>query len=321
LIIRRKLFLILRKISSPMKRFLPDFNLPSFKTSLSLGLAFSLTCSAVAETPTQIANVSSRVLCARKDGVTLNEFAVVGPGSEYFILRGLGPSLRQYGVTNALRNPVLEMLNPDGDIIAYNDDWVDSPDKNLIIQTGLAPTKKRESAIVATVAPGIYTSVVYGARGTGVTLAEVFRLSSSDDNTLISGIGTRGFVSTGDNVMISGFIVTGTSPFPMLVRVLGPSLTGAGIPQALADTTVALYSSSGAVIASNDNWRDTQEAEILATGLAPTNDLESAIVITLTPGAYTTVVSGAGGTEGIGFVQYYSLDHPGPELNPAPIIP
>ena len=179
----------------------------------------------------------------------MNEFAIVGPGTEYFIFRGLGPSLRQTGVPNALRNPVLDLFDAAGDLVAHNDDWIDSPDKQTIIQTGLAPSKKRESAIVATLGPGIYASVESGARGTGDCLEEIFRLSSSGDDTLISGIGTRGFVSTGENVMISGFIVTGSSPFPMLARVLGPSLTGAGISKALPDPTVELHDANGALIA------------------------------------------------------------------------
>jgi hypothetical protein len=253
--------------------------------------------------------------------VTVTEFAVVGPGTEYFIFRGLGPSLRQVGVSNVLRNPALAFFDASGSLIDFNDDWVDSPDKDAIIATGIPPTNDREAAIVQTLSPGIYTSVVRGAHaGTGVTLSEVYRVSFSDEDTLISGIGTRSFIGTAENVMISGFIITGTSPLPVLLRALGPSLTIAGIRGALADPTLELHNASGAVIASNDNWKDTQEAEIIATGLPPTNDLESAIVITLAPGAYTAVVSGVGGTEGIGFVQYYSLANPGPELNPAPII-
>jgi hypothetical protein len=121
--------------------------------------------------------------------------------------------------------------------------------------------------------------------------------------------------------MISGVIFTGNTPVPLLVRSLGPSLTDAGISGALADPTLELHDINGTLIASNDNWRDTQEAEIELTGLAPGNDLESALILTLQPGAYTTVVRGLGETVGIGFVQFYSLANSGPpELNPAPII-
>lgn len=172
-----------------------------------------------------------------------------------------------------------------------------------------------------TLAQGIYTSVVHGVRnGAGDTLSEVYLLGSSDEATLITAVGTRSFVSVGDKVLISGLILAGTGPVPVLVRALGPSLSDAGIPRTLENPTLELYGSDGNLIASNDNWRDTQEAEILATGLAPDDDLESAVVLTLDPGAYTAVVSGTGNPEGIGFVQFYSLATPGPELDPAPII-
>jgi len=275
----------------------------------------------VADQPPEIANISSRLLAERGDDVIVTEFAVQGTGTEYVILRGLGPSLRPFGIPNPLRDPTMTLLDERGRILDSNDDWVDSPDKDAIIATGLAPSDDRESAIVHTFSPGIYTAVVRGVRnGTGVAIAELYRLSTPDETTLISGLGTRGFVSTGDKVMISGVILTGSDSLGVLVRALGPSLAAVGIPGALADPTLELHDGNGALIASNDNWRDTQEAEIEATGLAPDDDLESAIVSTLSPGAYTSVVMGVNGTTGTGFVQFYSLATPGPELNPAPII-
>jgi hypothetical protein len=120
--------------------------------------------------------------------------------------------------------------------------------------------------------------------------------------------------------MLSGIIIIGTDPLPLLIRVLGPSLADARLKDVLPDPTLELRDSNGTLIASNDNWKDTQETEIEATGLAPTNDLESAIDINVFPGAYTAIVTGAGGTTGLGFVQFYSLAEPIRELNPAPII-
>jgi hypothetical protein len=120
--------------------------------------------------------------------------------------------------------------------------------------------------------------------------------------------------------MISGIIITGTDPLPLLVRALGPSLADVGLTDALPDPTLEFHDANGAVIFSNDNWKDTQQAEIEATGLAPSDDRESAIVVTVDPGIYTAVVVGAGGTTGLGFVQFYSLASPIRELNPAPII-
>ena len=112
----------------------------------------------------------------------------------------------------------------------------------------------------------------------------------------------------------------GGEPLPLLIRVLGPSLADARLKNVLQDPTLELHDGNGSLIAISDNWKDNQQAEIEATGLAPTDDRESAIVGTLVPGAYTAVVAGAGGTTGLGFVQFYSLAEPIRELNPAPII-
>jgi hypothetical protein len=115
-------------------------------------------------------------------------------------------------------------------------------------------------------------------------------------------------VQTGDRVGIGGFIVTGTAPKRVILRAIGPTLARFGIMNVLADPTLELRGSNGALILANNNWRDTQQAEIQATGIAPTNDLESAIVATLNPGAYTGIVRGNGGTTGVALVEVYDLN-------------
>jgi hypothetical protein len=137
----------------------------------------------------------------------------------------------------------------------------------------------------------------------------------------LSAVGTRGFVGTADHALISGVIISGSVPLPVVVRAYGPSLTDAGLHGALVDPTLELFNSNGQVILANDNWKDTQQSEVEATGLAPADDLESAAVVTLRPGAYTSVVAGVGGGKGLGFLQWYSLDAPIRELNPAPPLP
>jgi hypothetical protein len=107
--------------------------------------------------------------------------------------------------------------------------------------------------------------------------------------------------------MIGGFIVGGTQPRKVVVRAIGPELTARGVADVLQDPTLELHDGSGATIESNDNWRSDHEAEIQATGLAPTNDNESAIVKTLAPGNYTAIVRGAGGSTGVGLVEVYQL--------------
>ena len=121
-------------------------------------------------------------------------------------------------------------------------------------------------------------------------------------------ISTRVLVGSGDDVAIAGFVVTGNEPKRVIIRAIGPSLRSAGISNALPDPMLELHDSRGAVIASNDNWKDTQEVEIRATGLAPADDRESAIVRALSPGAYTAIMRGKAGGSGIGLIEGYDLD-------------
>ena len=142
---------------------------------------------------------------------------------------------------------------------------------------------------------------------TGIGLVEVYDLDRTVDSKL-ANISTRGLVQTGDNVMIGGFIVLGTDSQKVIVRAIGPSLPLAG---KLADPTLDLYDGNGVLLASNDNWRDTQEAEIIATTIPPTNDAESAIVQTLAPvPLYTAIVRGKNGTTGSRPWWKFTLLHP-----------
>lgn len=310
-----------------MKTFPPfvrsTHRLLSVLALLTLGTG-SLFAGEPTPTPTPaalIANLSTRLRCEKRDAAIVTEFAVEGPGTKYVILRAIGPSLINAGIPDALRNPTLTLLDAQGNVLDFNDDWVNSPDKDAIIATGIPPSDRRESAIVYTLAPGIYTTVLRGVHGrTGVALSEIYDLETSNPYIYLSAVGTRGDVLTGDHVMISGAILTGTGPISVLLRVLGPSLAASGLHGVLANPVLELHDGNGALIASNDNWRDTQEAEIIATGLAPDDDLESALIATLSPGAYTAVIRGFDNGTGLAFYQLYSLAIPGPELNPAPII-
>jgi hypothetical protein len=210
---------------------------------------------------------------------------------------------------NPLSDPVLELHAADQSLISSNDNWQDSAQAGDIEATGLAPTNPLEPAIIATLDPGPYTAIVSGKDGaTGVGLVEAYDL----DQTAVSQLGnisTRGFVETEANVMIGGFILgpDGAQSSSVLVRAIGPSLVPLGVTDALADPTLELHDSNGAVLSSNDNWRTDHEAEIEATGLAPKDDLESTILMTLPPGGYTAIVTGSGGTTGVALVEIYRL--------------
>ncbi len=120
-------------------------------------------------------------------------------------------------------------------------------------------------------------------------------------------ISTRMEVKTGEQVLIGGFIITGSDPKEVVLRAIGPSLAGFGIPNPLADPVLELHGADGTLITTNDNWKDTQQAELQATGIPPNSDLESALVLNVLPGAYTAIVRGKNNATGIGIVEVYAL--------------
>ncbi|MEO8045051.1 MAG: kelch repeat-containing protein [Spartobacteria bacterium] len=248
-------------------------------------------------------NISTRADAQTGDKVLIGGFILTG-GSEpkTVILRAIGPSLPLSGI---LADPVLELHNPDGSVVV-NDNWRDSQESE-ITASGLAPGLDQESAIIATLGPGLYTAIVYGKdNGTGVGLVEVYDLDDPNTPTYLANISTRGFVQPDDNAMIGGFIISeGGQTGQVVVRAIGPSLTT--IPDALRDPTLNVYDGQGAVVAQNDNWADTDGDAIATTGLAPTNDLESAVLANLSPGAYTAIVRGKATSSGVGLVEVYYL--------------
>ncbi len=193
--------------------------------------------------------------------------------------------------------------------MASNNNWSDSQQAQ-VEATGIAPSNLLESAIVTTLSGnGSYTAVVRGKNGaTGIGLVEIYDLGTGA-NSKLANISTRGFIETGESVMIGGFIVGGgaSSQTRMVVRAIGPSLSRFGLADTLPDPTLSLYDSNGSVMATNDNWRDGHQPEIEAAGLAPTDDRESALFASLAPGAYTGIVAGSGNATGIGVVEAYHV--------------
>ena len=202
---------------------------------------------------------------------------------------------------------MLELHDSAGAVIATNDNWGDSPQKDEISAAGLAPTNSLEAAILITLDPGSYTVILRGQNNsTGIGLVELYDISEVP-NTTLRNLSARGLVGTGDDALIGGLIVAGVAPQNVILRAIGPDLASGGVSGSLADPTLELHDGNGVLLQSNDNWRSDQEAEIIATGLAPADDLDAAIVDTLAPGSYTTIVRGAAGSSGIALVESYAL--------------
>jgi dUTPase len=248
-------------------------------------------------------------------------FIVDGPtGSiKKIIVRAIGPSLIPFGIADALTNPTLEIRDVSGTIVATNNDWKTTQVVGLITSdqvaeinsTGVAPSDDRESAIIANLVPGSYTAVVRGVNNTtGTGVVDAYDLSGASPAKL-ANIATRGLVQAGDRLMVAGFIVQ-NAPVRAVVRAIGPSLLAFGINNALADTTLELRDQNGHIVIQNDNWKvrsdgTSQQAELEATGLQPSHDLEAALVADIQPGLYTAQVRGKNDTSGIGVVQVYFL--------------
>ncbi len=289
----------------------------------------------------QLTNISTRGRVLTGDNAMIGGFIIEGSAAKRVVVRSRGPSMggQPFNVPGTLANPLLRLFSGET-MIAQNDNWGDGPSCSEFVcegavaitatgfdpckpnpgQTGPPPGCALESAILITLPPGAYTGIVTGADGgTGVGLVEVFE---ADTSTLsgLSNISTRAFVQTGDNVMIGGLIIEASEPKTVLIRARGPSMSGAPffVPGTLVNPIVQLFSGQ-TVIAFNDNWRDLQQEEIVATGLDPCQpnpgqavappgcDQESAMVLDLPAGGYTAIVRGIGGTTGIGLVEIFEV--------------
>jgi len=240
------------------------------------------------------------------DNVLIAGFIVQGNSNKKLLIRGTGPSLGAFGVGDSLQDPTLQLFSGNTELGA-NDNWPDNPNAAEIITTGLAPANVKESALLVTIAPGTYTAILRGVNDTaGVGLVEVYDLDVNGPAKVVN-ISTRGFVLTAENVMIGGLIITGDAPSQLVLRGIGPSLSAFGVSDVLADPLLELHDGDGALIQANNNWRDAQEIALQDTGLAPANNLESAILISVPPGNYTAILKGADGGTGNGLVEVYKV--------------
>lgn len=259
---------------------------------------------------TKALNISTRVRVETGDNGMIAGFIITGNAPKTVAIRGVGPSLGNFGITDALADPTLELHGSGGALLAQNDNWQDdSAQATQLTNLGLALQHPNESGIVATLNPGAYTAILAGKNsGTGVGLVEVYDVNQPADAQL-SNISTRGFVQTGTNVMIAGFILGGDSNTQVAVRGIGPTLSQSGLNAVLADPTLELRDANGGLLISNDDWQTdaSSAAQLTARGLAPQNPKESGIFISLPPGAFTAILAGKNNGTGLGLVEIYNV--------------
>ena len=275
--------------------------------------------------PNLFGRLSTRAFVSTGDNVLISGFIVTGTAPKKVLVRALGLSLT--GVSGQLADPTLELRDGNGALLIANNNWQDNAAQAAqIIATGQAPSNNLESALVITIPPGAYTAIVRGSNNTtGVGMAEIIDVDTSNGSQL-ANISSRAVAGPGDNVMVGGFTINGPQSQRVLIRGIGPSLTAQGVPNALANPTLDLRDGNGNTLVFNNDWRDTQEAAIQATGIPPTNNLESAMVVTLIPGSYTAVLAGACNITGVALVEVYELGLAGnmteiPPSSPPPPCP
>jgi hypothetical protein len=263
--------------------------------------------SIIGNTDPGLANISTRVTVGTGDRVCIAGFIIQGQSKRVGI-RGLGPSIQVGGipVPGSIADPLLELHDATGATIFFNDNWRTSQAAE-IQNSGLAPENDLEAALITILPAGSYTAVLRDTHGsTGIGLIEVYDLDARGNSQLLN-LSARAYVGTDDNVLIGGLIVQSVSR-RLLLRALGPELAAYGVTGELGNPVLELHDFNGAILASNDNWRDApNSSDIAATGLAPTDDRESAILAVLGPGTYTAIVRGLGGS-GVGLLEAYSID-------------
>lgn len=263
----------------------------------------------VVAAPGRLVQLSTRMQVGTGNDVLIGGFIMRGPAPKRLMLRAIGPST---GLSGALADPVLELHDVTGAVTASNDNWGDAVNKQEMIDAGVAPLSPNESAILATLPSdptnAFYTAIVRGANNTtGIGLVEVYDLDSGPGSTLLN-ISTRGLVDLDPNALIGGFFLGGTQSKRVLVRAIGPSLAAANVPNPLADPILELHDGNGTLLDSNDDWgSSSHQAEIQASGVAPTDPKESAVLQVLPVGPFTAIVRGVNNTTGVGSVEIYQL--------------
>jgi phospholipase/lecithinase/hemolysin len=250
-------------------------------------------------------NISTRGMVGTSEDVLIAGFIISGSQPKKVIVRALGPTLGTLGVSGALTDPTITVVNSSNIVVASNDDWRNTQEAQ-IAASGFAPPSDLESAIIATLPPGSYSAVVRGKNGgTGIGLVDVYELDTT--TSVFQDLSTRGFVGTGDNALIGGWII-GNGEQPVIVlRAIGPTLGSFGITRPLQDPTLEVRDSNGGLISFDNDWQDNTPTAVKAALLQPQDSRESAVVLSLPAGNYTAIVRGKNGTTGVALVEVYRL--------------
>lgn len=255
----------------------------------------------------RVVNASCRVDVTTRAAAT---FVLDGIGTKRIGVRALGPTLKGFGVANAMDDPSLRIEDATGKLIAENDDWSSGTSSAEVANAMLAPSHPKEAAVVASIPAGTFRIVVSGADASqGVVVVEIYDLDGeAPSSTRIASFSARGTAADGDGALIGGLIMRGDTPVPLLVRALGPSLSADGFANAIADPLLEARDDKQQVLHQNDDWGASGDRDaIAATAAAPTDPRESAVLAALGAGGYTLLVRAKDGGSGVAVVDFVDL--------------
>jgi hypothetical protein len=273
----------------------------------------------------RLTNLSTRAIVLTSDNVLIPGFVIGGSGKKSLLIRAVGPTLgvAPFNLSGVLPDPRLSLKRFNGagyDNVATNDNWASSSNPAAIRAKAAElfafplGENSNDAALLVDLAPGQYSVVADDAGAqTGIAIVELYDADATTSTSRLINISTRGFVGTGDNIMIPGFVVSAEGPKTVLIRAIGPALATYGVSGPLMDPTLSIYRSDELIL-NNDDWstgpgaqhtRDVA-AQINAFAL-PEGSQDAAFVVTLNPGAYTVHARGANGTTGVALVEVYAI--------------
>jgi hypothetical protein len=294
----------------------------SYTVSVTNSVATTVSSAAIVSSSSRLINISSRALVKTGSGITIAGFVIEGPPGEskQVLIRGVGPALAQFGVTGTLAAPTISLVSSSGTTIASNTGWSTNSNAAQVAaataQVGAfaLPSGSADSAMLASLQPGPYSVELSGVGGTtGVGLLEIYETNTSDPE-MLANISTRAQVGVGGNILIAGFVVTGSEPAEVLVRGIGPTLSEFNVTGFLTQPVLTVYDSAGTVVATNTGWGTNSNttdiinvsSQVGAFSL-PIGSADSVLLLSLQPGSYTAQVTGAKGTTGVALAEVYQV--------------
>ncbi len=265
-----------------------------------------------------LVNSSVRALSDSGDAILINGFVVGGNDIKSILVRTVGPALADFGVTDVMPRPSVKVFNQFSNLLAENTGWESGDAEAITAASALVgafplPAGSADSALITTVAPGPYTAQVVPADGTGGNvLVEVYDVTAGSGFLLNQS--SRGEIRVDQEVLIAGFAVSGSAPRLALIRCVGPTLGDFDVTAPVADPELKVFNANQAEIAANDNWSDRPDAAAISTAAEtlgafafPAGSADAAVLVELSPGAYTVHARGVGGALGTVLLEVYFL--------------